>query len=226
MNTTTVSLKYKALLTIKCRYSAKLVDAETTSGFTAAATRNVLPCRPLFTRRRAGRRGSPAPRRSVDRINDDRTAAFGLRGPHNTGRITASVVWSATAFPVVVHCRSVSEISPRHCWSSWSTGWHRKHGSLASVSQKDANYFAHYMSARVATCLRQSWTWVGPIHWLNWIGLGREITAFSWVGLGWDSTNCNIQWHSSILVFKVIMNYVNYKTLHFNIILIIWNGNG
>ena len=31
----------------------------------------------------------------------------------------------------------------------------------------------------------QSWTWVGSIYGLGWVGFGLKITAVSWVGLSW-----------------------------------------
>ena len=37
-------------------------------------------------------------------------------------------------------------------------------------------------------CGDQSWTWVGSISGLGCVGLGREITAFSWVGGGYSTS--------------------------------------
>jgi len=30
----------------------------------------------------------------------------------------------------------------------------------------------------------QSWTWIGSIHGLDWIGLGQDFEETLWIGLG------------------------------------------
>ena len=47
-----------------------------------------------------------------------------------------------------------------------------------------------YPARCVSVCLylrnivaRVGHAWVGSIHWLGWIGLGRKITTFYWIGL-------------------------------------------
>jgi len=45
----------------------------------------------------------------------------------------------------------------------------------------------HARSTDLVYC-KQSWMQIGTIHGIGWVGLDREITAFSLVAFCWDST--------------------------------------
>ena len=97
----------------------KWVGAVTTSGF-AATIRNVLPCRALFTRHRSGAdMGRWSGVATTTELTTTERPPHGALPAHNT------IIWSATTFPVVVQCRSVSlSLKYRHCSSTRSTWYY------------------------------------------------------------------------------------------------------
>ena len=56
-------------------------------------------------------------------------------------------------------------------------------------------------SGRSSTPATQSWTWIGSIHGLDWIGLGQDYEETLWIGLG--------PMNAILCFFRLYIFYIN-----------------